>query len=88
MELRRFLELDRILSAGDMPLARRKVAAIAWAEYSALEDDAGGVVLPPTDSMRSSIPAVRSAVEEYCQSEAASFHSDSKINICAEAGRR
>jgi len=87
-DLRRLLELDGILAAGDIALARRKVAAVAWAEYSALEDDVSGVVLPPTDAMRSSIPAVRSAVHEYCQSDPASFHSDSSMDICAEAVRR
>jgi hypothetical protein len=88
MNLRRLLELDRLLAAGELDLARRKVAAVAWAEYSSLEDDVSGVVLPPTDPMRSSLPAVRTAVEEYCQSDASAFHSGSNSDICGEAVRR
>jgi hypothetical protein len=88
MDLRRLLELDRLLAAGDTTLARRKIGGLAWAEYSALEDDVSDVVLPSTAPMRDSIPAVRSAVEEYCQSDAAAFHSGSEADICTEAVRR
>jgi len=86
--LRRLLELDGILASGDISLARRKTVAVAWAEYSSMEDDASGLVLPPTAAMRDSIPAVRGAVDKYCQSDAAEFHADSQLDICAEVVRR
>jgi hypothetical protein len=86
--MRRLLELDGILASGDTALARRKTIAVAWAEYSSLEDDVNGLVLPPTDAMRDSIPAVRGAVDKYCQSDGAKFHGDSQFDICAEVVRR
>jgi hypothetical protein len=87
-DLRRLLELDSILASGDLALARVKVGALAWAQYSALEDDASGTVLPPTEAMRDSIRGVRIVVDKFCQSDEAAFHADSKINICADAVRR
>lgn len=86
--LQRLLELDSILASNDTALARRKTIALALAEYIGLDDEVVGALVPPTDVMRSSAPAVRALVAEYCRSESAKFHANSNLDFCSEVAKR
>ena len=86
--LQRLLELDGILASGDTALARRKIIAVARAEYLSLEAAASDLVLLPTDAMRDSISVVRGTVTHYCQSDVAKTHGDLLLDVCAEMESR
>jgi hypothetical protein len=81
-ELRRYLQADELLAAGRVDVARRKIAGLAWSEYVALEQDATGVLLPPSEAMRSSIIDTRNVVASYCASAAATFHASAELSVC------
>ncbi len=86
--MRRHLRYDALLSEGRIDDARRGMSGAAWSQYAALEDDARGAVLPPSEKMQDTIAAVRRVVADYCQSEAAAFHEAAKLSVCKELDAR
>jgi hypothetical protein len=88
-DMRRLLSADELLAGGKVDPARRKLSAVAYTDYIALEEDAASKLLPATDGMVLSIEDIRRYVERYCASNAAGFHVGSETTVCkADAARR